>query len=135
MNEQVKTKYEEVSNHLIALGKVWVDTFQKKGLYITLKRRWIAYKAFKAFRWFIDLKDEDEYIYATLFFVSTRDDLAVMDMIDYGFRRAQKKGEFLGLKVTDCEMGDDGKLIKIMRDATNIFDYLFYRWPVLGQIE
>jgi len=133
MDNDKRIKGEEVGNYLIALGKKWSASFNptpdgkgwiaKRGILNKLNRRWIEYKAFKAFRWFIDQSDEDEYLYALLFFLRVRDDLAALDMVNCGYMKALKRGTFPKGTMPN------GKAID------NIYDFMFYRWPVLYKID
>jgi hypothetical protein len=131
MDKHIIRQYEKAGDKLIRMGKrtllTWKSNrFARPEWLMKRIRNRLAMRSFSIFKkYFIDQHGENEAALAVNFFTRVRDDMAVLDMVDHGYQIALKNGTMP--KVQSLLIGHG--------EIENIFDFIFYRWPVLCEIE
>jgi len=126
MEKDIILQYEEAAAKLFELTKKWKDTWESWPKWLArLQRIRIGKKAWKIFKFFVDSKVENEAALAVNFFTNIKGDFFLLDMLDSGYKSAVKNGTEPILETS--LLGQDG--------VQSIFDFIFYRWPVLSEID
>jgi len=126
-NKDIILQYEEAAAKILGMNEKWIKTYHSKWQWLArLQRGRMGKKAWKVFKFFVDSKVENEAALTVNFLTDVANDMSVLDMLDLGYKKALKNGSEPILPFG--KIGNDS-------EGQNIFDFMFYRWPVLSEID
>ena len=126
MEKDITLQYEKVKQKLRGMNEKWVATWKRRPKWLAhMQRVRIGKKAWKTFKFFANQKNENESALTIHFLTKAANDFSLLDMVNYGYQLAIKNGSQPIIKTDILGHGE----------VQNIYDFIFYRWPVLAGLD